>query len=66
MAPAYTCPMYLEEIEKGHSHNQKHIDKSISWQMVPQEPLEPEERTHLLSCPPMDQLIVSELFPVVY
>lgn len=34
--------------------------------MVPQEPLEPEERTHLLSCPPMDQLIVSELFPVVY
>ena len=55
--------MYLQQIDKVHSHIKKHTGKSSSWQVVPQEPLEPEGLTHLLSYPQGDQLIVRKPLP---
>lgn len=63
MIVAYLYLMYLQELDKGHSHIKKHTGKSSSWQVVPQEPLEPKGLTRLLSYPQGDQLIVSEPFP---
>lgn len=59
----YVSYVVAGDRQKTQSHK-KHIGKSRSWQIMPQEPWEPEELTHLLS-PQTGQLIVREPFPVV-